>query len=146
MISNTVEQYLNLLSLSNELPDWVSRDKKTHFNLNAFGFDFKKIPHVYSLDMFEDQAEFITAAITSTFKNKEKFTIVAHSIGCLTALSIEEKITRNAILENIVCLGSPLVESPMKLNSGMQKIIDQVQNADPTPSKKFIFQTGEKDF
>lgn len=54
LISNTLEEYLNLLSLQDELPSWAARDNKTHFALNAYGFDFKKTPHVYSLDMFQD--------------------------------------------------------------------------------------------
>ena len=85
------------------------------------------MPHVFSEDMFLDQAEFVSQSIKLRMTGKmhagKKFTIVAHSIGCLTALLIEDEINKNGQLANIVCMGSPLEESPMKLNSGMTKII-----------------------
>lgn len=62
--------------------------------------------------------EFYRAAIQTTMNHHKydgkKFTIVAHSVGCLQALSIEKEINSKNQLQNLICLGSPLTESPTK--------------------------------
>jgi triacylglycerol esterase/lipase EstA (alpha/beta hydrolase family) len=42
---------------------------------------------------------------------RKKFTIIGHSIGCLTAMYINDQIPSEN-LQNLVCLGAPLTTSP----------------------------------
>jgi triacylglycerol esterase/lipase EstA (alpha/beta hydrolase family) len=84
---------------------------------------------------------------TKFHSGSQKFTIVAHSVGCLTAMLIEDEINTLGQVANIVCLGSPLEDSPMKLNQGMENILKRIRNKHANrrsdiihhPINKFIF-------
>ena len=53
-----------------------------------------------------------------------KVNIIAHSIGCLQALKIEEALKeQNRTIQNIICLGAPLLENPLE---GVNYDLDQV--------------------
>lgn len=85
------------------------------------------------------------------FKDAPKFQIIGHSIGCLTAMLIEEEINTEGKLENIVCLGSPLTKSPMQMNLAMDNILSKIhqkhkENKFNPEVRKFVFLPGNKDF
>lgn len=85
------------------------------------------------------------------FKDVPKFQIIGHSIGCLTAMLIEEEINKDGKLQNIVCLGSPLTKSPMQLNMAMDNVLSKIQKKHQEKRfnrdvKKFVFMAGNKDF
>jgi len=78
-------------------------------------------------------------------KNK-KFTIIGHSLGCLTAKLIEKDL-KHGTLQNIVCVGGTLENSPMRLNQGLDNIINEVENRtyDEGEALNILIQTGAKD-
>ena len=82
------------------------------------------------------------------YKNS-KFTIVAHSVGCLQALQIENEVNDKGQLQNVICLGSPLAESPTKyLSDDMQEILSKLQNQssdNQSDVRYFFLHGGEKD-
>lgn len=83
--------------LNGYLPSWIKRDERTNFNVKVFGFDSKQTPHAFSEKMFMDYSEFIKYAIKEVVKQNSglKFSIVGHSIGCLSTLLIEDDINQS---------------------------------------------------
>ena len=78
--------------------DWITRKHNdVHFDPRIFGFDLKLTPHAFSEKLFNDEANFIVGSINNIMVNnpQNKFTIVGHSIGCLTAMLIENKINKH---------------------------------------------------
>ena len=76
-----------------------------------------------------DQAEFIAASIQTLMRDlpaSQKFQIIGHSVGCLTALLIEDQINSKKQLQNLLCLGSPLTKSPMQLTLGMENVFAKI--------------------
>lgn len=57
----------------------------------------------------------------------KKFSIIGHSIGCLTAYFIEDQINNDGNLQNIICLGTPFGDSPTKLNKGLENIMNEIK-------------------
>ena len=83
--------------------------------------------------MFLDQAYFIQTSINTAMNYTnfatKKFTIIAHSIGCLQALLIEPEVNKNNQLLNVICLAPPLIDSPLKyLNDDLENVMKIIQS------------------
>jgi triacylglycerol esterase/lipase EstA (alpha/beta hydrolase family) len=61
--------------------------------------------------------------VMATYKEK-KFSIIGHSVGCHIAYYIQDEIDpTNQNLRNVICMGTPLGDSPTKLNKGVEKVM-----------------------
>jgi triacylglycerol esterase/lipase EstA (alpha/beta hydrolase family) len=59
---------------------------------------------------------------------EKKFSIIGHSVGCHIAYYIQDDIDpSNQNLRNLICMGTPLGESPTKLNKGVEKVINELK-------------------
>ena len=80
--------------------------------------------------MLYDQAYFIIKAIHGVMKGRqEPYTIVGHSIGCLIALLIEQELKEKipTRLGNIVCLATPLRQSPtLGINNDLENVMTKI--------------------
>jgi len=142
-----------------------------HLNLIAYGFGLNMQPQAVDMQMFLDQAHYIQSAINTVMSDPalsegaKEFTIVGHSVGCLIAMLIEQEVNhpdfvkRNprrsgGELKNVVCLGTPLFESPTKgLNRNLEDIRKTIMNKQaehpPRPSSDvayLFFNGGNKDY
>jgi triacylglycerol esterase/lipase EstA (alpha/beta hydrolase family) len=95
---------LTNLQRNGTLPDMFKQYAvNTHFYFQTYGFDFKLQSQAFSESVFRDQAEFITQGInqvmsTGRYAGKnQKFTIIGHSLGCLTAKLVEKDLKHGTL-------------------------------------------------
>jgi len=72
--------------------------------------------------------------MSDPYSSAKEYTIVGHSVGCQLAMFIEQEINHPEFvkknpkrnggeLKNVVCLGTPLFESPTKgINRNLEEI------------------------
>lgn len=84
--------------------------------------------------MFLDQSDFIAASINTAMNEPgnmhKNFTIVAHSVGCLQGMFIENDIPKNR-LQNMICIGSPVLKSKnptMYVNNDLAFVYDHIRD------------------
>ena len=107
---------------------------RVHLSLDAYGFDVGAQPIALDARMFLDQAFFIKQSILHVMRARPKtpYTIVGHSVGCLIAMLIEDELRKelpNAPIVNIVCLATPLADSPtIGLNRDIERVMTKIRD------------------
>lgn len=147
IIANSLEAYLNQLtdvqnasvsfeSIYEELTGVKIDDKgsgRMHLGIDAYGFHVGAQPIALDSRMLLDQAYFIKQSILFVMKQKQSqpYTIIAHSVGCLIAMLIEDELRaelKSAPLVNIVCMAAPIAESPtLGLNRDLERVLDKIR-------------------
>ena len=159
LIANQMAKYFNKLTESQKKgmidPEFRNHDKKTYYRLRTYGWNTFRQPSAFSGAMFKDQAlyvqESIKAMLRDRYEGDQRFTIIGHSIGCLTAYFIQDQVSEYGNLQNIICLGTPFGESPTKLNKDLENILSEIkakkqENQQKHSTYNFIFNSGDKDF